>query len=67
MLPEQHDILFSFIAILFAVFGIFVFGNVIQNCREREGLNTKFWGGIVWRLCNWLFFDDSTYVRPCSG
>ena len=46
MLPEQHDILFSFIAILFAIFGIFVFGNVIQNCREREGLNTKFWGGI---------------------
>jgi hypothetical protein len=46
MLPEQHDILFSFIAILFAVFGIFVFGNVIQNCREREGLNIKFWGGI---------------------
>ena len=46
MLPEQHDILFSFIAILFAVFGIFVFGNVIQNCKEREGLNTKFWGGI---------------------
>ena len=46
MLPDQHDILFSFIAILFAVFGIFVFGNVIQNCREREGLNTKFWGGI---------------------
>ena len=46
MLPEQHDILFSFIAILFAVFGIFVFGNVVQNCREREGLNTKFWGGI---------------------
>jgi hypothetical protein len=46
MLPEQHDILFSFIAILFAVFGVFVFGNVIQNCREREGINTKFWGGI---------------------
>jgi hypothetical protein len=46
MLPEQHDILFSFIAILFAVFGIFVFGNVIQNCREREGINTKLWGGI---------------------
>ena len=46
MLPEQHDILFSFIAILFAIFGIFVFGNVIQNCREREGLNIKFWGGI---------------------
>jgi hypothetical protein len=46
MLPEQHDILFSFIAILFAGFGIFVFGNVIQACREREGLNTTLWGGI---------------------
>ena len=46
MLPEQHDILFSFIAILFAVFGVFVFGNVIQACREREGLNTNLWGGI---------------------
>ncbi|MBC8285999.1 MAG: cytochrome C [Nitrospinae bacterium] len=46
MLPEQHDILFSFLAILFATFGIFVFGNVIQNCRERGGLNTTLWGGI---------------------
>jgi cytochrome c2 len=46
MLPEQHDILFSFIAILFAVFGVFVFGNVVQACREREGLNTNLWGGI---------------------
>ena len=46
MLPEQHDILFSFIAILFAVFGVFVFGNVVQACREREGLNSKLWGGI---------------------
>ena len=56
MLPEQHDILFSFIAILFAVFGIFVFGNVIQNCREREGLNIKFWGGIfgAFAICCFL-------------
>ena len=46
MLPEQHDILFSFIAILFAVFGVFVFGNVIQYCREREGINRNLWGGI---------------------
>jgi len=46
MLPEQHDILFSFIAILFAAFGVFVFANVIQNCREREGINTNLWGGI---------------------
>lgn len=46
MLPEQHDILFSFIAIAFAVFGIYVFGNVIQSCREREGVNITLWGGI---------------------
>ena len=46
MLPEQHDILFSFLAILFATFGVFVFGNVIQNCREREGLNVTMWGTI---------------------
>ena len=46
MLPEQHDILFSFIAIAFALFGVFVFGNVIQVCREREGINTTLWGGI---------------------
>ena len=46
MLPEQHDILFSFLSIMFAVFGVYVFGNVIQHCREREGLNTTLWGGI---------------------
>ena len=46
MLPEQHDILFSFLAILFGVFGIYVFASVIQNCREREGINGKLWGGI---------------------
>ncbi|MEK9629615.1 MAG: cytochrome C, partial [Nitrospinota bacterium] len=45
MLPEQHDILFSFLSVLFATFGVFVFGNVIQNCRERE-LNTTKWGVI---------------------
>ncbi len=46
MLPEQHDILFSFIAIVFAVFGVFVFGSVVQNCRERESLNGTKWGII---------------------
>jgi hypothetical protein len=46
MLPEQHDILFSFIAIVFAVFGVYVFGSVVQNCRERESLNGTKWGII---------------------
>ncbi len=46
MLPEQHDILFSFLAIAFAIFGIFVFSNVIRECREREGINAKLWGAV---------------------
>ena len=46
MLPEQHDILFSFIAIAFAVFAIYVFASSIQICREREGINTRFWGTV---------------------
>ena len=55
MLPEQHDILFSFLSILFATFGIFVFGNVIQNCREREGLNVTMWGAIFGAFAITLF------------
>ena len=46
MLPEQHDILFTFIAIAFAVFAIYVFASSIQICREREGINTRFWGTV---------------------
>ena len=46
MLPEQHDILFSFIAIAFAVFAIYVFASSIQICREREGIDTRFWGTV---------------------
>ena len=46
MLPEQHDILFTFIAIAFAVFAIYVFASSIQICREREGINTGFWGTV---------------------
>ena len=46
MLPEQHDILFSFIAIAFAIFAIYVFISSIQTCREREGINARFWGTV---------------------
>ena len=46
MLPEQHDILFTFIAIAFAVFAIYVFASSIQICREREGINIGFWGTV---------------------
>ena len=46
MLPEQHDILFSFIAIAFAIFALYVFISSIQTCREREGIDTRFWGTV---------------------
>ncbi len=46
MLPEQHDILWTFITIAFTVFSLYAFINVLKNCRENEGVNTKLWGGI---------------------
>ena len=46
MLPEQHDILFTFIAIAFAIFAIYVFASSIQICREREEIDTRFWGTV---------------------
>ncbi|MBT5867620.1 MAG: cytochrome C [Nitrospinaceae bacterium] len=59
MLPEQHDILFTFIAIVFAVFALFVFGNVVQHCRERETANGKMWGTVFGALAVLCFFLTS--------
>ena len=46
MLPEQGDILWSFLTLAFTVFALYVFINVVRHCREREDVNGKFWGGI---------------------
>jgi len=46
MLPEQRDILWSFLTLLFTVFALYVFINVVRHCREREDVNGKFWGSI---------------------
>ncbi|MFQ5449127.1 MAG: cytochrome C [Nitrospinaceae bacterium] len=46
MLPEQHDILWTFCALAFAGFSVYAFINVIGHCRERDDVNTKLWGGI---------------------
>ncbi|MCH8156537.1 MAG: cytochrome C [Nitrospinae bacterium] len=43
MLPEQHDILWSFLSIAFTVFAFYVFISTIQHCREREDVNSKLW------------------------
>ncbi len=46
MLPEQHDILWTFITIAFTVFSLYAFINVLGHCRENENVNTKLWGGV---------------------
>jgi hypothetical protein len=46
MLPEQQDILWTYMTLAYTLFAFFVFGNVIKHCREREGVNTTMWGGI---------------------
>ena len=46
MLPEQRDILWSFLTLAFTVFALYVFINVVRHCREREDVNGKFWGSI---------------------
>jgi len=46
MLPEQQDILWTFTTIIFTLFALFAFINVIQNCRERAGTNTLLWGTV---------------------
>ncbi|GIT64656.1 MAG: hypothetical protein Ct9H300mP23_02830 [Nitrospinota bacterium] len=51
---------------MFAVFGIYVFANVIQHCREKGGINTPLWGGFFGCAGHHLFYDDSAYVRPCT-
>lgn len=45
MLPEQHDILFSFMTLVFTFFSIIVFINVVSTCKER-GSGLAMWGGL---------------------
>jgi len=46
MLPEQHDILWTFMTIMLTVFTVIAFINVIRHCRSREDVNTTRWGAI---------------------
>ena len=45
MLPEQQDILWTFVTLMFLLFSVFAFTNVIMHCRARGG-NTNLWGAI---------------------
>jgi cytochrome c2 len=46
MLPEQHDILWTFMSLAFSMFSIVAFANVVGHCRQRENVSTMFWGAI---------------------
>jgi cytochrome c2 len=46
MLPEQADILWTFVTIIFTLFSLFAFINVIGHCRANKGTNTVLWGSI---------------------
>ena len=57
MLPEQQDILWTFLSLAFTVFALYAFINVIQHCREREDVSLKFWGGIFGAFLVVLFLE----------
>ncbi|SVE38292.1 uncharacterized protein METZ01_LOCUS491146, partial [marine metagenome] len=46
MLPEQQDILWTFLSLAFTAYALYVFIAVIKECREREDVNTTLWGGV---------------------
>ena len=57
MLPEQHDILWTFMTMAYTLFAFYVFINVIQHCRENEKVNGKLWGGVFGAFAVLSFFE----------
>ena len=46
MLPEQQDILWTFVTLIFTLFSLFAFINVIMHCRENKEISTVTWGTV---------------------
>ena len=67
MLPEQQDILWTFLAITFTVFSLYVFVNVVNHCREREDVNTTLWGGIFGAFLVVMFLETSAMLDMAQG
>jgi hypothetical protein len=67
MLPEQQDILWTFLAITFTVFSLYVFINVVNHCREREDVNTTLWGGIFGAFLVVMFLETSAMLDMTQG
>ena len=59
MLPEQRDILWTFLSIMFTVFALYAFINVIKHCRERDDVSTTFWGGIFGAFLVVMFLETA--------
>ena len=57
MLPEQQDILWTFMTLAYTIFAFYVFINVIQHCRENERVNGKLWGGVFGAFAVLSFFE----------
>jgi cytochrome c2 len=57
MLPEQADILWTYMTLAYTLFAFYVFGNVIQHCRENDRVNGKLWGGIFGVFALISFFE----------
>jgi len=60
MLPEQQDILWTFITLLFTLFSIYVFVNVIQHCRSRTDVSAQKWGIVFGAFILVSLFETST-------
>ncbi len=67
MLPEQQDILWTFLAITFTVFALYVFVNVVKHCREREDVNTTLWGGVFGAFLVVMFLETSAMFDMTQG
>ena len=59
MLPEQRDILWTFLSIMFTVFALYAFINVVKHCRERDDVSTTFWGGIFGAFLVVMFLETA--------
>jgi hypothetical protein len=67
MLPEQQDILWTFLAITFTVFALYVFVNVVKHCREREDVNTTLWGGVFGAFLVVMFLETTAMFDMTQG
>ena len=67
MLPEQQDILWTFLSIAFTVFALYVFVNVVKHCREREDVNTTLWGGVFGAFLVVMFLETSAMFDMTQG